>query len=100
MRRELIVILVCIFIGVIIVAIFSRARHILESWATENDYQILRSEIRWLRRGPFFWTTSKGQVVYYVSVRDREGVTRNGWVRCGSWWLGVFRYKSEVRWDE
>lgn len=94
------IILIFVFAAIITGAIFSRARQMLESWAKENGYQILRSELRWFRRGPFFWTTSRNQMVYYVSVRNREGVTRNAWVRCGTWWLGVFQYKAEVRWEE
>jgi hypothetical protein len=77
----------------------SRSRSLLQRWAAENDYTILNSEYRYFSKGPFFWTSSKGQTVYYVSVRDHEGNVRNGWVRCGSWWLGVLSDKTEVRWE-
>ena len=94
-----------IVVAVITVAIgalawhFSRSRSLLEKWATENGYQILHSEYRNLFRGPFFWTSSKGQTVYYVRVRDGEGNVRTGWVRCGSWWFGLMSDKTEVRWE-
>ncbi len=78
----------------------SRSRSLLEEWAAENGYQILHSEYRNLFRGPFFWTSSKGQTVYYVKVRDSEGTIRTGWVRCGSWWLGLMSDKTEVRWED
>src|SRR5262249_35973173 len=50
-------------------------------------------------RGPFFWTSSKGQTVYRVTV-EVKGAVRTGWVRCGSWWLGLRSEQVEVRWDE
>jgi hypothetical protein len=77
----------------------SRSRTLLRGWAAQNGFEILHSEFRFFRRGPFFWTTSKGQTVYYVRVRDAEGQTRSGWVRCGSWWLGLCSNKTEARWN-
>ena len=79
---------------------FSRSRSLLEQWAMENGYELLHTEHRNLFRGPFFWTSSKGQTVYYVKVRDRNGATRSGWVRCGGWWLGLLSDKTEVRWED
>ena len=78
---------------------FARGRELLIRWASENGYQILQSEFRWFRRGPFFWTSSKGQVIYHVVVRAPDGTTRSGWVRCGSFWWGVFGDKTETRWE-
>jgi hypothetical protein len=79
---------------------FSRSRSVLEQWADENGFEILHSEYRNLVRGPFFWTTSRGQTVYYVRVRDSNGLVRSGWVRCGGWFLGLMSDKAEVRWDD
>lgn len=79
---------------------YSRAGRILEHWAQDNGYEILASEHRWFRRGPFFWWTGKGQEVYYVTIRTPDGQLRQGWVRCGSWLLGVLQDQAEVRWDE
>jgi hypothetical protein len=79
---------------------YSRSRAILQKWADDNGYQLLQSEYRWFRKGPFFWTTSRDQVVYHVTVLDQLGRERKGWVRCGSWWFGLFSNKAEVRWDE
>ncbi len=79
---------------------FSRSRSLLEQWAMENGYELLHTEYRNLFRGPFFWTSSKGQTVYYVKVRDRQGTTRSGWVRCGGWWLGLLSDKTQVRWED
>jgi hypothetical protein len=79
---------------------FTRQIAILTQWAIENGFKILDSERRFFRRGPFFWTTSRGRVVYYVRVKAEDGEIRSGWVRCGNWWLGVFINQAEVRWDE
>lgn len=79
---------------------FSRSRSLLENWAAENGYRLLSSQYRNFSRGPFFWTTSKGQTVYRVTVQDRDGGTRSGWVRCGSWWGGLLSDKVQVRWDD
>ena len=78
---------------------FARSRALLQKWADDNGYQILRHEYRYLRRGPFFWTTSRHQTVYHVEVLDRYGQPRTGYVRCGGWWLGLFSGNVEVKWE-
>lgn len=79
---------------------FSRSRSILQKWADDNGYQLLQAEYRWFRKGPFFWRASRDQVVYYVTVRDQLGRERRGWVRCGSWLLGMFSNRADVRWED
>ena len=92
---------VFIVVAIIFFLTLKRARRILEAWAAQNDYQILSSEVRWLRKGPFLtWRTSRNQIVYYITVRTFDGTIKNGWVRCGSFWLGTFQNKAEVRWDD
>jgi hypothetical protein len=83
----------------IIYAHFVRSRSLLIGWARQNDFEILASDYRKFRRGPFFWTSSKNQTVYYVTIRDRENQVRSGWLRCGGFWGGVWSDKTEVRWD-
>ena len=101
MGKYLIIPVIAIFAVVaMMVWVFPRSRRILESWAAESGYHILSSEIRWFRRGPFLWTTSKNQVVYYVTVRTHDGMVKQGWIRCGGLWGGVFKDKVEARWDE
>ena len=79
---------------------YTRAGILLDRWAAENGYRILHRELRRLRRGPFFFTTSTGQEVYRVTVEDLQGGVRSGYVRCGSWVLGMLSSNMEVRWDE
>ena len=78
---------------------YTRSGILLDLWAAENGYRILERELRRFRRGPFFFTTSKGQEVYRVVVEDCQGAVRGGYVRCGSWVLGMLSSHVEVRWD-
>ena len=78
---------------------YGRAGSILETWARDNGYRILSQENCWLAKGPFFWTSTRGQEVYRITVRDREGRTRSGYVRCGGAFLGMLSDRVDVRWD-
>jgi hypothetical protein len=78
---------------------FRRSRSLLDRWAERNGYRVIEADYRKFFRGPFFWTSAKGQTVYRVTVEVKGGV-RTGWVRCGSWWLGLLSEQVEVRWDE
>ncbi len=78
----------------------SLSRQMIERWAKKNGLQLLSSRFCWIRRGPFFWSSSKAQRIYRVNVRPPEGRPRTGWVRCGSFWGGIFVEKIEVRWDD
>jgi hypothetical protein len=96
-----------LLLAVVIVAVigliswhFSRSRAILQRWADEHGFEILHCEYRHLAHGPFFWTTSRHQTVYYVSVRDPQGAERKGWVRCGGWFFGLMTDKAEARWED
>ena len=76
-----------------------RSRALLDRWAERNGYRIIDADYRNFFRGPFFWTTAKGQTVYRVTVEVKGGL-RRGWVRCGGRRLGLFSDQAEVRWDE
>jgi hypothetical protein len=78
----------------------TRSQDILQHWADQNGYRIIEKKYVQFFRGPFFWTSSKGQSVYRVVVEDRTGRRRSGWVRCGSWWLGVWIDQAQVHWDD
>ena len=76
-----------------------RSNSLLQKWAAQNRYRIIRQERRFFK-GPYFWTSTKGQTVYRVVLEDPDGNKRSGWVRCGSWWFGLLSDKVEVRWDD
>jgi hypothetical protein len=80
-----------------------RSKVILQKWADEHGFEITQKKQRYMFfTGPFkFWTNSRNQIIYYLTVRDRDGHERSGWARCGSYLGGVFfSDKIEVRWDE
>jgi hypothetical protein len=79
---------------------FGRSSSLLHQWAEQSGYRIVRREYRTFFKGPFFWTSTSGQTVYYVVVEDSGGDRRSGWVRCGSWWFGLLSDSVEVRWDD
>ncbi len=79
---------------------FSRSSSILQQWADRNGYRIIDQQYRTFFKGPFFWTSTKGQVVYYVKGEDAKGRRRSGWVRCGGWFLGLLSNHVDVRWED
>jgi hypothetical protein len=79
----------------------ARSDWVLRNWAEEEGYRILQKRYRLFFRGPFFWRANdECQTVYRVTVEDKVGRVRSGWVCCGSWWLGLWSDQAEVRWDE
>jgi hypothetical protein len=78
---------------------FERSSSLLRQWAANNGYRIVRQEYCHFFKGPFSWTSTKGQTVYQVVVEDSAGTRRRGWVRCGGWWLGLLSDNVEARWD-
>ena len=95
-----VVIAVVLFVILVLVWQINRSRSLLEQWAAENNYRILAAQQRFLVRGPFFWTTSKGQTVYRITVQDPSGAQRTGWLRCGSWPLGLLSDRVQAKWDD
>jgi hypothetical protein len=76
-----------------------RSAFLLRQWAEENDLRIVAQEERKFFRGPFLWNSSKGQMVYYVTVEEGDGNLKSGFVRLGSWALGIFSDQVAVKWD-
>lgn len=96
----ILVLLVVIFAIVMVTWHFSRSNSLLQQWAEQNGYRVVHQEYRTFFKGPFFWTSSKNQTVYYVTVEDAHGQQRKGWVRCGGWFLGLLSDNVDVAWDE
>ncbi len=92
-------------IGFIVVAVllvwwhYRRSASLLEQWARRHRYRILSQQYCYFFKGPFFWTSSKDQVVYRVTVQDEEDRERTGWVRCGGYFFGLLSDNVEARWD-
>lgn len=94
-----IVILGVAIIVVLMVLMFSRARQILANWARENGYEVLSSEMRFLSRGPYKYTLFGKQWVFHVVVRASDGTVRTGYVKCGSFFWGIFVNRAEAKLD-
>jgi hypothetical protein len=78
----------------------SRSRSMLDDWARAGGLQLLSSERRYLRTGPFFFRHAKGQEIFYVTVRTPTGEIRRAYVRCGGWFLGLLSDAVTVEWDD
>ena len=91
-----------VIFGVMLVLVLwqgSKSKQLIEEWAREKQFKLIRVQERSFWKGPFFWTTNaRKQVVYFVVVEDREGRERRGWIRCGGKAMGVFSDHFEVRW--
>jgi hypothetical protein len=77
-----------------------KAKSIVRKWAAEHGYTVLHFGSPFHTGAFSFWTTSRGQVIYAVTVRD-GGLERKAWVRCGSYFGGVlFSDEIEVKWSD
>ena len=77
-----------------------RADSMLTDWAQSSGLRMLAAERRTFFKGPFFWTSTKGQMIFYVTVEETGGQIRHAWVRCGGYWLGMLSDNFEVRWED
>ena len=98
MQKNLILLGITVVVSVLFL-MFLRARQILETWAEEKGYEILSSDLRFLSRGPYTWTLFGKQWVFHVVVRDHERTVRTGFVKCGSFWWGIWINRAEAKWD-
>jgi hypothetical protein len=96
-------VLILAAVAIIMVAYYavyiSRSRAMVRKWAKDNNYTLLKKEHRIFRKGPYF-ISGRNQAVYRVVVRDATGRKQKGWVRCGSWFGGVFGNIVEAQMDE
>jgi hypothetical protein len=77
-----------------------RRAHTAVRAALDHDgYAVVRLERRFFRLGPLFSTTTRGQIVYRVIVRDDGGRQRTGWARWGRTWLPK-PDTLELQWDD
>lgn len=91
-------------LAIVLASLFSRAnrkQYLIQQWAAKQGLRLIECDERRIARGPYFWTTLIGQAVYRIVVEFPDRHIASGWVRCGSWawFLGVFSYEAEVRWD-
>jgi hypothetical protein len=73
--------------------------YLLQKWAKQNSYRLVDSSICWVDKGPFFGTTGRDQLVYYVIVQGPDGKRQSAWVRCGGFLPGLLTNRVEVEWN-
>ena len=79
----------------------TKAKSIVQRWAAKHHYEVLQLESPFHTGAFSFWTTSRGQVVYALTIRDDAGRERKAWVRCGSYIGSVlFSDAIEVKWQD
>jgi hypothetical protein len=81
----------------------SRSKAMLYDWAAECGFTVVTFERRLITgTGPFKgWTLSRGESIYFVHGRDKDGRDRSGWVRCGMCPDGPFsKPQAEVTWED
>jgi hypothetical protein len=82
-------------------AFHASAKAAVQRWAAKQGYEVLHFQSPFLAGGFSWSTTSRGQVVYLVTIRDHAGRTRKAWVRCGSFIGGaLFSSQVEVKWQD
>jgi hypothetical protein len=69
-------------------------------WCEEQGYELIDWRGAKFFEGPRAWLRTENEDAYYIEVRDRQGLTRSGYLVFGSyWWPWPFVRKARVRWD-
>ncbi len=78
---------------------FYRGKYLITQWAQHNKYE-LRSIKRCLTdRGPFKYSSTRGQEVYIASVYDSiNNTTRECWIQTGKLWALGFKEPLNISW--
>ncbi len=77
-----------------------RRRRALYRWAANNGYKLIAYDRPLLtEESPFPFTVSKAQQVFHVSVLQKDGRNKSGWLLLGSGWFGSGAEEADVKWD-
>ena len=79
----------CFVVVWIIRKLYGRARRSLERWVDDQGYSLVAGKLALFRKGPYTWTSSNAQMVFRITILDKQAQERTGWVRCGSRFKGV-----------
>jgi hypothetical protein len=93
--------IICILIaGYVLFSLWSRKKGLesLTAWAEQKGLIVVSA-----RRSFFLpntqWSSGKYQPFFRLALRDKEGITREGWLRCSK--LGLTEpQKVDVAWDD
>jgi hypothetical protein len=103
-KDTVIFVALAVVLGVPLVAIslirVRRAGEYVRASLQQAGYEVVQLQYRFLRWGPYAWTTNqRSQTVYRVVVREHGGRERHGWARWGRPWFWLDD-KLEFRWDD
>jgi len=91
---------VVLLLGAMLVWRIFGARRLIRRWCREEGYELLDWQSAWFFEGPNAWLRSRNQMTYRIEVRDRDGLTREGYLVIGSYWIGwPFSRRIRVTWD-
>jgi len=70
----------------------------LTRWAKQHGYRIITKQWRQYLVGPF--KINSYCPTYYITVEDRQGQQKRGWIRLGTWYIVGFKERIRVLWEE
>jgi hypothetical protein len=79
---------------------YRRALQQVEHWAQANGYQLVNTQLRLFRLGPYMWLSSRAQMVFRFQVLDNDGQKHSGFVRVGGFFTGALSHQVDVIWDK
>ena len=71
----------------------------IQRWARLNGYRLIECA-QIYRLGPFPDPVPRGHGVFHVTVEEKDGRVRHGYVRCNIGIWGLFLNESSVRWED
>jgi hypothetical protein len=77
----------------------ARAESVLERWCAHTGFDLIERRYCLISSGPYALAALTGQWVYRVTIRNRAGRVRQGYVCVGNAVLGVLAEEVAVRWD-
>jgi hypothetical protein len=86
-------------IGIAIYFNFAHSSRLVQLWAKDNGYTLIKYERQLCVNTPFK-ICGKGQVVWAIRVTNRQGEERDAWLLCGDFLFGTLSDSVEVKWAD
>ena len=99
---EAYIILAFVSIGIVLAVLLhrfrvNRARSIIRNWAEANEFRLLKCRYQ-IFEYPFTLKASVAQMVFKITVEDKDHNLRIGHILCGGAILGLASEKVKVKW--
>ena len=92
--------LLSIFTILLLTILHYRVKKLIKDWANKHKFTITKIDHKIFWKGPFNWGSSRGQKVFFVTIKDESNKTRDAYICCGNYWFGGITNKLNVIWDE